>query len=1081
MRREYFWLFSLAASIYELHAYIACNPQWSENNSIQPATANTMLHVLITMRIVVNSLLVVCAIHASALQRSYAILSAEYAKRREEQLREQRRHISSMPSTSSALTASSDGFLDNNPSPSQQVSSQLQKSNADESSATPETRALSAAYGGRTYGTIGENSLVHPVPSTTSTLSQQSKASTEITPLIGPSQHVSDPHSQSVSDMCDLPPISSHITIAENDEDALKSGVKKVRMYHQSDELSHDIMGLRKRLRILLPFLWPSNDRILQIRIFACVLILLAGRLVNILAPLQFKIVVDSLSPKDGSPVKFQWVHVLFYALLRSLQGSVGILSTVQSFVWIPVGQNTTKRISVEMFEHLHKLSLRFHVGRKTGEILRVQDRGVTSVVSLLSSVIFNVLPTLVDIVLACYFFSVMFDLYFGTIVFTTMGSYLAVTIMFTSWRARYRRKSNYLDNEMEARAVDSLLNFETVKYYNAEKFECAEYTHAVDEFQDAEWLSNATMTMMNLGQNLIVQVGMFAGALLSARRVYEGEMTVGDFTMLLTYIMQLYEPLNWFGTYYRVIQKNLIDMEKLLELFDEAIEVKDPVVPAKLEVPRGEVVFDNVSFSYENQPTLKNVSFKVPAGSTVAIVGPSGSGKSTILRLLFRFYDVNSGRILIDGQDIRGVKQTDLRKAIGVVPQDTVLFNDSIRYNIAYGRAGNETGVLMNDVAEAADAAHIHDRIMGFSDQYETRVGERGQRLSGGEKQRVAIARTLLKDPRIVCLDEATSALDTHTERQIQASLHEMTQDRTTLIIAHRLSTIVHADQILIVQSGEIVERGTHAELISNCDSVYYDMWMKQLADAASASYDPILASVGVPFSMPSSAASSHPHHLHSSFSNSVPIQHNTQNSQCCSMNGIETDFVADIGHASICQFEQFGTTQAADPAVPHGRDNGISDEREESIHSQKRHPKNDSMHLAFNQALMPRALNPQGWVPCGPFTAPLPSSIVQQDAFNLEVVSPATSSPSSSSSLAEIDSHNELSMMMNNCSGTAASIPAEDSTNSNMLVSGLGSSPCDTSYGLLHINHRPHTHQKQRRLAKNKQFELNTQQTQP
>ncbi|KAJ1800074.1 ATP-binding cassette-type vacuolar membrane transporter Hmt1 [Coemansia sp. RSA 2399] len=877
--------------------------------------------------------------------------------------------------------------------------------------------------------------------------------------------------------MCEHPPTSSHITIAENDEDALKSGVKKMRMYHQSDELSHDIMGLRKRLRILLPFLWPSNDRILQIRIFACVLILAAGRLVNVLAPLQFKIVVDSLSPKDGSPAKFQWLHVLLYALLRALQGSVGILSTIQSFVWIPVGQNTTKRISVDMFKHLHKLSLRFHVGRKTGEILRVQDRGVTSVVSLLSSVIFNVLPTLVDIVLACYFFSVMFDLYFGTIVFTTMGSYLAVTIMFTSWRAKYRRKSNYLDNEMEARAVDSLLNFETVKYYNAEKFECNEYTHAVDEFQEAEWLSNATMTMMNLGQSLIVQIGMCAGALLSARRVYEGAMTVGDFTMLLAYIMQLYEPLNWFGTYYRVIQKNLIDMEKLLELFDESIEVEDPVVPAKLEVPRGEVAFDNVSFSYENQPTLKNVSFKVPAGSTVAIVGPSGSGKSTILRLLFRFYDVNSGRILIDGQDIRGVVQTDLRRAIGVVPQDTVLFNDSIRYNIAYGRAGNETGVLMNDVAGAADAAHIHSRIMGFSDQYETRVGERGQRLSGGEKQRVAIARTLLKDPKIVCLDEATSALDTHTERQIQASLHEMTQDRTTLIIAHRLSTIVHADQILIVQNGEIVERGTHAELISNCESVYYDMWMKQLADAASASYDPILASVGVPFSMPSSVASNHPQHLQPSFSNSVPVQHNPRNPQCCGVkeNENEGEFVGQ--HSSICQFERFGTNQAASLLFPHGRGNSVANDKDESIDSQKRIARNENMHLAFNQtAQIPRAINPQGWVPCGPFTAPLPSAIVQQDSFNLEVVSPETSS---SSSLAEIDSHNDLSMMMGNCSGGAASIPAEDSTNSNMLLSGLGSSPTDISYSILHLSHKPHARQKQKRPAKNKQLDM--QQSQP
>ncbi|KAJ2372509.1 ATP-binding cassette-type vacuolar membrane transporter Hmt1, partial [Coemansia sp. RSA 2607] len=606
--------------------------------------------------------------------------------------------------------------------------------------------------------------------------------------------------------------------------EALRSGVKKARMYHQSNDYTPDMMGLRRRMSIIMPFLWPSNNFRLQLRIVCCFLILIAGRTVNVLVPLQFKIVVDSLAPKDGSPPRFAWEHVLLYGVLRAMQGSEGILSTLQSYVWIPVGQNTTKSISVAMFEHLHRLSLRFHVGRKTGEILRVQDRGVTSVVSLLSSIVFNVIPTLVDIVLACYFFSVMFDLYFGTIVMTTMVSFMAATVLLVGWRTRYRRLANYLDNEMEARAVDSLMNFETVKYYNAEKFECKEFTQAVDDYQVAEWFSNTTVNLMNLGQNMIVQLGLLAGALLSAHCVYEGEMTVGDFSMLLAYITQLYAPLSWFGTYYRVIQKNFIDMEKLLELFDEPLEVEDPVKPVPLKVPKGDIEFENVSFSYDRQPTLKNVSFKVPAGSTVAIVGPSGSGKSTILRLLFRFYDAQSGRIMIDGQDIRSVLQTDLRQAIGVVPQDTVLFNDSIRYNIAYGRAGVSGGVTMGEVVDAADAAHIHDRIMGFTDQYESRVGERGQRLSGGEKQRVAIARTLLKDPQIVCLDEATSALDTTTERNIQASLREMTHNRTTLIIAHRLSTIVHADQILILKNGEIVERGTHAELIADSSSVYFD-----------------------------------------------------------------------------------------------------------------------------------------------------------------------------------------------------------------------------------------------------------------
>ncbi|KAJ2783360.1 ATP-binding cassette-type vacuolar membrane transporter Hmt1 [Coemansia javaensis] len=682
--------------------------------------------------------------------------------------------------------------------------------------------------------------------STASSVSRGGAATTESTPLLAPG--AADQVRIAVNQDC------------EGDGNALASGAKKAKMYHQSDDLDHDIIGLRRRLRIVAPFLWPSDDWAMQLRIVCCLLLLVAGRVVNVLVPLQFKAVVDGLSPRDGSAPKFEWANVLLYAALQSMQGSVGILSTVQSFVWIPVGQATTKRISIAMFDHLHRLSLRFHVGRKTGEILRVQDRGVTSVVDLLRSLIFNVIPTLADIALACYFFSVMFDLYFGTIVFTTMASYLAVTLLLTGWRTRYRRRSNYLDNEMEARAVDSLLNFETVKYYNAERFESAEYARAVDEFQVAEWASNASMNVMNLGQNLIVQGGLLAGALLSAKRVYEGAMTVGDFTMLLSYIAQLYGPLNWFGTYYRIIQKNFIDMEKLLELFDEPVEVEDPVAPAQLVVPRGEVEFDNVCFAYDKQPTLRGISFKVPAGSTVAIVGPSGSGKSTILRLLFRFYDVQGGRILIDGQDIRSVRQCDLRQAIGIVPQDTVLFNDSVRYNIAYGRAGCAAGVSMKEVMAAADAAHIHRRITGFAEQYETRVGERGQRLSGGEKQRVAIARTLLKDPRIVCLDEATSALDTSTERQIQTSLREMTQDRTTLIIAHRLSTVIHADQILIVQNGEIVERGTHAELIADAGSVYSDMWMKQLTDAANAaSYNPFLDADTAPMSMPGTMTPAH------------------------------------------------------------------------------------------------------------------------------------------------------------------------------------------------------------------------------
>ncbi|KAJ1875152.1 ATP-binding cassette-type vacuolar membrane transporter Hmt1, partial [Coemansia sp. RSA 990] len=793
------------------------------------------------------------------------------------------------------------------------------------------------------YGATSESPF-HTTPSTTSTVLQTEPC--ETTPLVADETHRA---AHDADAACGMDP-------SELNSNALKSGAKKVKMYHQSDELNHDIMGLKRRLRLLAPFLWPSGDRLMQLRILLCLLILVAGRIVNVLVPLQFKIVVDGLSPKDGSAPRFEWANVLLYTALQSLQGSVGVLSTVQSVIWIPVGQATTKRISVAMFDHLHKLSLRFHVGRKTGEILRVQDRGVTSVVSLLQSIVFKVIPTLADIALACYFFSVMFDLYFGTVVFTTMASYLAATLMLTGWRTRYRRRSNYLDNEMEARAVDSLLNFETVKYYNAEEFENKEYSKVVDAYQEAEWYSNASMDLMNMGQNLIVQTGLLAGALLSAKRVYEGQMTVGDFTMLLSYIAQLYGPLNWFGTYYRVIQKNFIDMEKLLELFDEPVEVKDPVAPAQLAVPQGEVVFDNVSFSYDKQPTLKNVSFKVPAGSTVAIVGPSGSGKSTILRLLFRFYDVQSGRILIDGQDIRSVQQTDLRQAIGIVPQDTVLFNDSIRYNIAYGLAGSRTGVEMKDVVEAADAAHIHNRIMRFAERYETRVGERGQRLSGGEKQRVAIARTLLKDPRIVCLDEATSALDTATERQIQASLREMTKNRTTLIIAHRLSTVIHADQILIVQNGEIVERGTHTELINDCDSVYYDMWMKQLSDAANARYDPILESAGIQPPIPGAMTPDFPRTVQSPLGLSAP--------QHCSANSLEGE----------------------DP-----RQHASANDTHEVIRRAR-----DSLHLALDGAALPRVMMSQGWNAYGPLTDPLPSSMNQGDVFGVNTASPAVSTSS-------------------------------------------------------------------------------------
>ncbi|RHZ69556.1 hypothetical protein Glove_283g145 [Diversispora epigaea] len=587
----------------------------------------------------------------------------------------------------------------------------------------------------------------------------------------------------------------------------------------------HTLSDFYSKFKKLLPFVWPSHDIKLQIAIIICMLLLITGRIVNVLLPYRYKGLVDRLQDEE-KVWKEIWKEILLFIGLRCLQGDVGLVNTVQNLLWIPVGQFTTREVSVKMFEHLLNLSLRFHLNRKTGEILRVQDRGVSSIVSILSSVIFNIIPTLVDIAIAIVIFTIAFDLFFGMIVFATMSLYIISTIIMTDWRTKYRRLTNLLDNNMEAKAVDSLLNYETVKLYAAEPFEVGQYTRAILDYQNADQKSNFTLYILNTAQNLIIQCGLLAGCILCASRISKGEMDVGDFVMYLTYILQLYGPLNWFGNYYRVIQKNFVDMEKMLDLLQESPEIKDLPQADPLVIKKGEVIFDKVSFSYDAKvPTLKSISFTIPSGSTVALVGPSGGGKSTIMRLLFRFYDVQSGRILVDGQDIRHVKQQDLRSCIGIVPQDTVLFNDTIKYNIRYGKIGANDRM----VEEAAGAAQIHDKILGFSEGYGTKVGERGLRLSGGEKQRVAIARTILKNPQIVLLDEATSALDTRTERHIQKSLRKMTVNRTTLIIAHRLSTIVHADQILVLQDGEIVERGSHMELMQK-EGVYNKLWNKQL-----------------------------------------------------------------------------------------------------------------------------------------------------------------------------------------------------------------------------------------------------------
>ncbi|KAK7109557.1 ATP-binding cassette sub-family B member 6-like [Littorina saxatilis] len=591
------------------------------------------------------------------------------------------------------------------------------------------------------------------------------------------------------------------------------------------------------KVKLMLPYVWPKGNVFLQMTVVVCLVILALGRVLNVFVPLYSKYIINSLTVSPDTTGKqeleFRWdiimIYVGFIFLKGGGTGTTGVLNNLRSFLWIKVQQFTTRRIEVRLFGHLHSLSLRWHLQRKTGEVLRVVDRGTNSINNLLSYIVFQIVPTIADIVIAIVYFVTVFNYLFGLIVFASMALYLTFTVVITEWRTKYRRDMNKLDNEANAMAVDSLLNFETVKYYGASDFETERYDKAIGRYQVAEWKSTASLNLLNTVQNIVTTIGYMSGALLCAWAVVHGvaglKLTVGDYVLFGTYLSQLFVPLNWLGTYYRMIQQAFIDMENMFDLLAEDIEIKDIPDADRLDVVRGKIEFQNVSFRYDpSKPILKNISFTVQPGQTLALVGHTGSGKSTIIRLMFRFYDVNSGMIKIDGRDIAMVNQESLRKSIGVVPQDTVLFNSDIRYNIRYGRVT----ATDQEVEEAARFAEIHDRILTFPKKYGTVVGERGLKLSGGEKQRVAIARTLLKAPAIVLLDEATSALDTKTERQIQHSLEEVCKNRTTVIVAHRLSTVIHADQILVLSEGEIIECGTHDELIEK-GSHYADMWQQQ------------------------------------------------------------------------------------------------------------------------------------------------------------------------------------------------------------------------------------------------------------
>jgi ABC-type transport system involved in Fe-S cluster assembly fused permease/ATPase subunit len=576
-----------------------------------------------------------------------------------------------------------------------------------------------------------------------------------------------------------------------------------------------------RALKSLAPYLWPRDSFELRVRVVLAVAFLLAGKLVNIYVPLLYKHAVDALSPSNVV-VAVPIALIVAYGAARVMSQG---FNELRNAVFAKVSQRAIRQLALRAFRHVHALSLRYHLERRTGGLSRAIERGTAGIDFLLSFMLFNVVPTLLEILLVCAILWWLFNWTFAAVILGTIVLYIAFTFSITDWRVRFRREMNERNSEASTKAVDGMLNFETVKYFANEEHEARRYDAALQAYERAAVRSETTLTLLNLGQGTIMASGLVTIMMLAARGVAATEMTVGDFVLVNVYLIQLYTPLNFLGMVYRNIKQSLTDLEQMTALLAVKPEIEDRLGAPALIVGRGAVAFRQVDFRYDlRRPILSEVDFRVPPGATMAIVGPSGAGKSTIARLLFRFYDIDGGSIEIDGRDIRAVTQQSLRHAIGVVPQDTVLFNDTIYYNITYGRPG----ATRADVEEAARHAHIHDFITALPDGYRTMVGERGLKLSGGEKQRVAIARVILKAPKILVFDEATSALDTKTEREIQASLAEISAGRTTLVIAHRLSTIVEADEILVLDNGRIVERGHHRELLLR-HGVYADMWIRQ------------------------------------------------------------------------------------------------------------------------------------------------------------------------------------------------------------------------------------------------------------
>ena len=581
----------------------------------------------------------------------------------------------------------------------------------------------------------------------------------------------------------------------------------------------------------LAPYLWPVGNPGARLRVVVAMVFMLLAKVVTVYVPVLYGRVVDALAPANGAMLAVPVLLLCAYGLARI--GAAGF-GELRDALFASVQQRAVRLLALRTFRHLHAVSLRFHMDRQTGGMSRVIDRGVLGMQSVLRLAVFNVVPTALELVMVTVIIWQMFDWRYAAVTLIAVTAYVAYTTLLAGRRGRYRRTMNDTDNDASTKALDSLLNYETVKYFNNEDHEANRYDGALARYERAAVRVQVSLNMLNLGQAAIIAIGLTAIMLMAAQDMHDGGMTIGKFVLVNTYLIQLYQPLNFLGMVYMTIKQGLVDMEQMFALLKVEQEVVDR--PGAMVLPAqgaaGEVRFEAVHFGYQpNREILKGVSFTVPAGHRLAIVGPTGAGKSTISRLLFRFYDVTGGRVLVDGHDVRDMTQDSLRAAIGVVPQDTVLFNDTIRYNIGYGRPS----ASQEEIEAAARAAQVHDFVLRLPEGYDTRVGERGLKLSGGEKQRVAIARTILKNPRILILDEATSALDTRTEQEIATALRSVARDRTTLVIAHRLSTVVEADEIIVLRDGEIAEHGNHAQLIA-ADGLYAEMWRRQSEAVAAA-----------------------------------------------------------------------------------------------------------------------------------------------------------------------------------------------------------------------------------------------------